>query len=53
MGRTPDTPGNLPRAPRTGGEGWDATTEEIERQRPGGYSGRSGERKIGRGRRKE
>jgi hypothetical protein len=52
-GRTPDTPGDLPGAPRTGGEDWDATTEEIELQRPGGYSGRSGERKRGRGRRKE
>jgi hypothetical protein len=52
-GRTLDTPGNLPGAPRTDGEDWDVATEEIERRRPGGCSGRSGERKRGRGRRKE
>jgi hypothetical protein len=52
-GRTPDTPVNLPEAPRTDGEDWDTTTEEIERRRPGGCFGRSGERKKGRGRRKE
>jgi hypothetical protein len=45
--------GKLPGALEAGGEDWDSATEEIEwRRRDSGF-GRSGEKKKGRGRRKE
>jgi hypothetical protein len=41
IGRTPDTAGNLPGAPWTDGEDWDAASDEIERRHRGGCFGRS------------